>query len=447
MHAFQSFRLSRDMLNTCTVGINAPRYTEPFYCLNSFPIVAYKLRNYRKGLYRQGIFHNEFSWFSGPHHTQNWFGKVDSSPFCCILTTSCFWDLTNICTILFVKDCFLFKTIDKVRLPHLHWMLNMILVQKARKRYFQLFSIATIIFALPVFVTQREFLNKFEISDFIGRLHRNFTIPSSLPPPLSKLPIRHDWSFTETLPLCKAIVARPLPNSRCIVNHETKACPDGVNRMFSQYYQDFYLYTRHFVNLKRRGIYVDVAANHPWKISNTYFFDECLGWSGICVEANPTYTELLYEQRWCHVVPTCVSDHEGHNVSFVLYGGLSGITETNKLMARPASITDNLERIELRCSTMERILRINRVRVIDYLSLDVEGHELMVLQGIDWDKVRINVMAIEISSKTFRAINQFVTSKGYVRHVPQLNHVTKRIGLLSEDAVYLHKDTVFGHPE
>ncbi|KAB7887412.1 hypothetical protein GBG19_10665 [Poseidonibacter ostreae] len=33
--------------------------------------------------------------------------------------------------------------------------------------------------------------------------------------------------------------------------------------------------------------------------------------------------------------------------------------------------------------------------LIDYLSLDVEGHELNVLKGIDFNNVRINVLTIE----------------------------------------------------
>lgn len=36
---------------------------------------------------------------------------------------------------------------------------------------------------------------------------------------------------------------------------------DGQTLMFSQFKQDFYLYTTHFAKLKRRGVYADVAAN------------------------------------------------------------------------------------------------------------------------------------------------------------------------------------------
>lgn len=31
-------------------------------------------------------------------------------------------------------------------------------------------------------------------------------------------------------------------------------------------------------------MYVDVGAHHPLDISNTAFFDLCLGWKGLCIE-------------------------------------------------------------------------------------------------------------------------------------------------------------------
>ena len=35
------------------------------------------------------------------------------------------------------------------------------------------------------------------------------------------------------------------------------------------------------------GTYVDLAANDAIFRSSTYFLDACLGWKGVCVEANP----------------------------------------------------------------------------------------------------------------------------------------------------------------
>jgi len=38
-----------------------------------------------------------------------------------------------------------------------------------------------------------------------------------------------------------------------------------------------------------QGTYLDIGSNHPLQRSNTYFFDKCLGWRGVCVEPNTKY--------------------------------------------------------------------------------------------------------------------------------------------------------------
>lgn len=95
--------------------------------------------------------------------------------------------------------------------------------------------------------------------------------------------------------------------------------------MFSQFGQDAYLYVKHFNRLNRRGVYMDVASNDAIKISNTYFMDRCLGWRGLCVEANPKYYERIFRERSCQLVPTCASATDGEVVQFKLRGEIGGV--------------------------------------------------------------------------------------------------------------------------
>ena len=65
--------------------------------------------------------------------------------------------------------------------------------------------------------------------------------------------------------------------------------PGGFTSMAKQ---DKVLYELIFSKIQgRRGTYVDVAANHYKRISNTYFYDTCLQWRGLCVEPNQIYWE------------------------------------------------------------------------------------------------------------------------------------------------------------
>lgn len=47
--------------------------------------------------------------------------------------------------------------------------------------------------------------------------------------------------------------------------------------------------------------------------------DRCLGWKGVCVEANPKYFDKLSKLRSCNLVKTCISDSNAE-VTFRLSG-------------------------------------------------------------------------------------------------------------------------------
>lgn len=272
-------------------------------------------------------------------------------------------------------------------------------------------------------------------------------IPSSNAPPETTLPTRCNWNFSVTPQFCKKIVQAPTMYAGCHRNEHTKFCPNGEVNMFSQYFQDYYVYTRHFSKLKRRGIYVDLAANHPWYISNTFFLDSCLGWDGICIEAHPKYKRLLQEQRSCKVIPKCVSDMEGDKISFILDDVYSGSASTNKYLNTWKNEGKKLVEIPMKCTTLKTVFQENQVLKIDYMSLDVEGHELPILKGIDWKKVQIDILNVELSSASQPKIDRFLRKKGYVQHVPDLTPESRSTGLLIEDAIYVRKGVSFGRPE
>lgn len=149
-------------------------------------------------------------------------------------------------------------------------------------------------------------------------------------------------------------------------------------------------------------------------------------------------------------MPTCISDHEGM-VRFLVEGQAGGVKDAehkhNKLYASGRRVEPPA--VNMRCTTMAKVQkRVNgeKAVVVDYLSLDVEGHEMAVLRGVDWEKVRINVITVEVSGDTREVIHDFLTEKGFVVHTPMLDERSKRTHSLWDDVVYVHRGVVWGKP-
>lgn len=259
---------------------------------------------------------------------------------------------------------------------------------------------------------------------------------------------RHDW---DQLPqFCKYLLQNPKPFSKtCNHNPKDWICRSqkGTSAMFSTGHQDYYLFTKHFKYLKRKGIYIDIATNDPVRTSNTFFFDRCLGWPGICVEANHQYFEAIYRLRSCSLVPTCVSSRDGQVVEFNLNQLRGGIVdESYKFINDMEKYRNTSEMVRLKCTTMGNIVGRNGITAIDLLSLDVEGHEIDVLKSFDLEKVIIKVLTVEVSKTKSEGLSSFLSKYGYVRHVIDTRSIGNTSGFYLEDDIYVHETVEFGNP-
>lgn len=205
---------------------------------------------------------------------------------------------------------------------------------------------------------------------------------------------------------------------------------------------------------QRRPIYLDIAANHARRWSSTWFLDRCMGWSGICVEPNPKYWEELITQRQCHLVPTCLSDRQ-RSVNFSYTDAYGGVVaqESSQDFTERLGVNTKLHQSkyashfhgvkEIQCLTVDDVIdewqhnistgssntrdaNIPRQR-IDFMSLDVEGHELPILQGINWNHTEIDVI---ITENRGHAVVALLKSQGY-EHFP---------GILKDD-IWIRRDS------
>lgn len=236
---------------------------------------------------------------------------------------------------------------------------------------------------------------------------------------------------------CGTLMRNPLPYSKdgCTVYSPEVNCVEGPPRFFSQYYQDMFLFVNHFSKAKGPGTYLDVGAHTPYQISNSFFFDKCLGWSGICVEAEEKFFPGIYQERTCHLVPTCVSDVD-RVVEYVLAGNLGGVQSTNKNLNSTEAWAEFSHRapvIRKKCFSLTTVMRKVRVDRVNYMSLDVEGHELQVLQGVEWDKVQIDIIGVEGGKSSMAG--SFLLDMNYKKI--ENDHET----------FFIHPKVIFGSPD
>ena len=83
------------------------------------------------------------------------------------------------------------------------------------------------------------------------------------------------------------------------------------------------------------------------------------------------------------------------------------------------SDTNKNKILEIRSSTLQSLLDKHNITHINFFSLDVEGNELNVLNGIDFNKTTFDYILIE--SRNINCINNFLLEKGY-KNMFKLSH-------------------------
>lgn len=142
-----------------------------------------------------------------------------------------------------------------------------------------------------------------------------------------------------------------------------------------------------------KGTVVEVGANDPTQLSQSRAFEE-RGWQAILVEPHPRYAQRLREQRKGRVFECACGRPEDAGTSLTLYlsGGESSVS-TDLMQPHGLARVEGQVQVEVR--TLDSILDEAQVESIDLLSIDVEGFELPVLQGIDLRRRRPRLVLLE----------------------------------------------------
>lgn len=169
----------------------------------------------------------------------------------------------------------------------------------------------------------------------------------------------------------------------------TERVNSGPHHYYSQGGQDQFLNEIIFRG-KHKGVFVEIGANDGVTLSNTYFFEKELHWSGLCVEPNPFAFSLLTRNRNAVCIQSCAGATTGEvdfpavsdsDLSLYARPGFQGGAATNLVTVPRRTLSDMFEQAGLFS--------------IDYLSIDTEGGEMDIFGALDRRRFSVEVVSLE----------------------------------------------------
>lgn len=208
---------------------------------------------------------------------------------------------------------------------------------------------------------------------------------------------------------------------------------------YSQCGQDRFVHDRFFKNM-RNGVFIDIGAHDGVRLSNTYFFEKELGWTGICFEPIPEVFEQLKNNRRSLCVQGCVSNENVDKLFLNVVGPssmLSGILEKyeephlKRIQLEIAQLGGYCDYFNVHCYLLNDILEAEGISHVHFLSLDTEGGELDILKSIDFAKYQIDVITVENNYNDPRLLS-VMQERGFL-------YVTN----LEQDMVFVNRNAKF----
>lgn len=191
-----------------------------------------------------------------------------------------------------------------------------------------------------------------------------------------------------------------------------------MTNYYSQHGEDFIL-SEIFKNIKN-GFFVEVGCIDGKRFSNTLTF-EYRGWSGLCIEAHSDYIDLLKRNRPNSIIEHCaVSDQDEDSVTFYANsrGSLSTLDRTREkdFAKRFGHFFTGFQEQLVPMRTLNTLFTKHNISRIDILSIDVEGHEIEVLKGLDLNKYRPKVLLVESDTKEHEdLLTEIIVPMNYIK--------------------------------
>jgi len=161
-----------------------------------------------------------------------------------------------------------------------------------------------------------------------------------------------------------------------------------------------------YLNFKD-GFYIECGAYNGVDQSNTWYLERSLNWKGILIEpSKKNFCELIINRSpknfFENVALVSENYFKNNNKIYLIENNLySKVNNNNVLNSK-----------EVVATTLNNILKKYNLYKVNFFSLDVEGYEKEVLEGLDLNVFHIDYILIE--TNYFDQINLILKNHNYI---------------------------------
>tara|TARA_B100000900_G_scaffold395393_1_gene393728 strand:- start:475 stop:1227 length:753 start_codon:yes stop_codon:yes gene_type:complete len=209
-----------------------------------------------------------------------------------------------------------------------------------------------------------------------------------------------------------------------------------IKKSFSGSAQD--LIINHFFKDQKEGFYIDVGCYHPFINNNTKLFHK-KGWSGINIDLDyHTIDFFNHVRKTDENIHIAISDEETEKELYFFHNR-SAINSLDPKRKNEAKETKKVQTKKL-----DSIIENSKFkeRKINFLSIDVEGHEYEVIKSFNLQKYSPEIILIEFIDSNAKStnfidqnLNTIIESKIYKHMIKYNYHFVN----------WLHNDLIFAH--
>ena len=149
-----------------------------------------------------------------------------------------------------------------------------------------------------------------------------------------------------------------------------------------------------------KGKFVDLGCFHPTRHNNTFELYK-KGWRGINVDLNPFTIELFNFLRPKDInINTAISNkNEEVELYYINEFNTQNTLDKNHLEFLKSHHNVSQKQIikkKIYTEKLENILKKYNFKQIDFLNIDIEGHELKILENFDFENTYVKTICVEM---------------------------------------------------